>query len=243
METKPRILVVDDEPDVREMIDEYLAAHGFIVVLAGGAADARTILKETDVDLALLDVNMPGEDGFSLARHIREHGDCGIIMLTAASSVVDRIVGLEIGADDYIAKPFDPRELLARIRSVLRRLCNAPPDTKPQMSPPGRQVPFGRCVLDLDARRLTSLDGADVPITAMEFDLLKALAERPNRTLTRDQLLDLAHNRDGDPFDRSIDIRIARIRRKVEEDPAKPEAIKTIRGAGYMFVPASRRSG
>jgi DNA-binding response OmpR family regulator len=205
------------------------------------AADARALLKEGPFDVALLDVTMPGEDGLSLARHVRESFACGIIMLTAAASTVDRIIGLEIGADDYMAKPFDPRELLARIRSVLRRL--SAPEPKQHAPPaPGRQVAFGRCILDLDGRRLTTREGDDVPVTAMEFDLLKAFAERPNRVLSRDQLLDLAHNREWDPFDRSIDIRIARIRRKVEVDPAKPEAIKTMRGAGYMFVPLPRQT-
>jgi DNA-binding response OmpR family regulator len=243
MDATPRVLVVDDEFEVREMLDEYLTSHGFAVVTAADAADARSRLKAALFDLALLDVTMPGEDGLSLARHVREAYSCGIIMLTASASVVDRIVGLEIGADDYVAKPFDPRELLARIRSVLRRLMGAGADDKKVAAvTPGRQVPFGRCVLDLDGHRLTTDDGSDVALTAMEFDLLKAFAERPNRVLTRDQLLDLAHNREWDPFDRSIDIRIARLRRKIEVDPAKPEAIKTVRGSGYMFIPQSRRT-
>jgi DNA-binding response OmpR family regulator len=240
MESKPRILVVDDELEVREMVEEYLLGHGFAAVASADAREARELLTQVVYDLVLLDVNMPGEDGLSLARHVRETYACGIIMLTAAGGTVDRIVGLEIGADDYVSKPFDPRELLARIRSVLRRMGGAQARTTPAGAP-GRQVPFGRCILDLDGRRLTTRDGADVPVTAMEFDLLKAFAERPNRVLTRDQLLDLAHNREWDPFDRSIDIRIARLRRKVEADPAKPEAIKTIRGAGYMFIPVPRR--
>lgn len=260
MDAKPRVLVVDDEPEVREMVEEYLNGHGFAVAVAADAAEARRLLADGPFDLALLDVTMPGEDGLSLARHVREAHGCGIIMLTAAASVVDRIVGLEVGADDYMPKPFDPRELLARIRSVLRRLApgghavggggvggrgalGAEGRSLPATAP-GRQVPMGRCILDLDGRRLSEIDGTEVPVTAMEFDLLKAFAERPNRVLTRDQLLDLAHNRDSDPFDRSIDIRIARIRRKVEVDPGKPEAIKTIRGAGYVFVPpGGRRSG
>jgi two-component system phosphate regulon response regulator OmpR len=232
------ILVVDDEADVREMLAEYLAPRGFAVATAADAAACRLHLERQPVDLVLLDVTMPGEDGLSLARHIRASGGIGIIMLTAAGTTVDRIVGLEIGADDYIAKPFDPREVLARIRSVLRRIAETPAKPGQAVAPTApRTVRIGRCLLDLDARTLSTLAGEDVPITAMEFDLLKAFAERPNRVLTRDQLLDLAHNRDWEPFDRSIDIRVTRIRRKIETNPQKPEVIKTVRGAGYMFVP------
>jgi two-component system phosphate regulon response regulator OmpR len=158
-------------------------------------------------------------------------------MLTAAGEVVDRVVGLEIGADDYIAKPVDLRELLARIRAVLRRLRAAPAEPAATETPTGGMMPIGACKLDLDAHRLYDADGREVPITSMEFDLLKAFVEHPNRVLSRDQLLDLAHNKDWEPFDRSIDIRIARLRRKIEVDPAKPQVVKTVRGAGYIFVP------
>lgn len=258
MDKTPRVLAVDDEQDVRELVEEYLARHGFAVSTAGNAQEARESLADEAYDIVLLDVTMPGEDGLSLARHVRESYGCGIIMLTAAASVVDRIVGLEVGADDYVAKPFDPRELLARIRSVLRRLAATavagqsdsavahPSVTAPANAPYSvvaapALVAIGRCLLDLSSRRLTTRDGDEVPITAMEFDLLKAFTERPGRVLSRDQLLDLAHNREWDPFDRSIDIRIARLRRKLEEDPAKPDAIKTVRGVGYMFVPPQKR--
>jgi DNA-binding response OmpR family regulator len=231
------IVVVDDEVDVREMVEEYLGAQGLKVSTAANGQEFRAILADKPVDLALLDINMPGEDGLSLARYLRENHRCGIIMLTAAGSVVDRIVGLEIGADDYVPKPFDPRELLARIRSVLRRSAAKPAKTGEELEQLTATVPFGRCTLDLEARTLKTLEGEEVPITSMEFDLLKAFAERPNRVLTRDQLLDLAHNRNWDPFDRSIDIRIARLRRKIEARPTKPETIKTVRGSGYMYVP------
>ena len=231
------IVVVDDEADVREMVEEYLGSQGLAVSAAANGQEFRTILAEKPVDLALLDINMPGEDGLSLARYVRENYKCGIIMLTAAGSVVDRIVGLEIGADDYVPKPFDPRELLARIRSVLRRTTAKRAETGEGPAELAATVRFGRCTLDLDARTLKTSEGEEVAITSMEFDLLKAFAERPNRVLTRDQLLDLAHNRDWDPFDRSIDIRIARLRRKIEANPTKPETIKTVRGSGYMYVP------
>jgi two-component system phosphate regulon response regulator OmpR len=241
MTEKIHIVVVDDEADVREMMEEYLSSQGFGVLGAADAAECRRILSETPVDLVLLDITMQGEDGLTLARHIREAYACGIIMVTASGTTVDRIVGLEIGADDYVPKPFDPRELLARIRSVLRRLAESRLAKRGSPTGPSTSIPFGRCLFDLDARKLTTLAGEEVPLTSMEFDLLKAFAERPNRVLTRDQLLDLAHNREWDPFDRSIDIRIARLRKKVELDPTKPETIKTIRGTGYMFVPGSAR--
>jgi two-component system phosphate regulon response regulator OmpR len=157
-------------------------------------------------------------------------------MLTAASEVVDRIVGLEVGADDYITKPFEPRELLARIKSVLRRMESAAASAADKSDGGDSQLPFGVCTLDLDARKLLDGGGEEITITSMEYDLLKAFAENPNKVLSRDQLLSLAHNRDWEPFDRSIDIRIARLRRKIEPDPAKPTVIKTVRGAGYIYV-------
>jgi two-component system phosphate regulon response regulator OmpR len=176
---------------------------------------------------------MPGDDGLTLAREIRASGEAGIIMLTAKSDDIDRIVGLEIGADDYITKPFNPRELLARVRSVLRRASRGgeAPATM------GREVQMGKCRLNLDTRRLYDEAGRDVPLTTMEFDLLKCFAEHPRRVLSRDQLLDLAHSKEMEPFDRSIDTRITRIRRKIERDPSKPECLKTVRAAGYVFNP------
>jgi len=231
----PRILVVDDDSDVRFMLHRYLGRHGFEVEVAEHGARLRELISEQDFDLVVLDLNMPGEDGISLARFLRDNHPVGIIMLTAAAEVVDRIVGLEVGADDYITKPFEPRELLARIKSVLRRLENAAPAAAESRPADGR-VPFGGCNLDTDARRLFDQDGEEVTITSMEYDLLKAFADHPNKVLSRDQLLNLAHNRDWEPFDRSIDIRITRLRRKIEPDPAKPQIIKTVRGAGYIYV-------
>ena len=225
------VLIVDDNPDICEVVVEYLTQQGYEAHSADGPAAMRERWNECEADLVLLDVNLPGEDGFSLARWLRSKSNrVALIMLTGADTVLDRVVGLELGADDYVTKPFDLRELLARVRSVLRRTLQADEQRH------GRRVRFGQCVLDLDARKLLGSDGEPLPLTAMEFDLLLAFAEHPNKVLTRDRLLDLAHNRDSEPFDRSIDIRITRIRRKIESDPKQPEVIKTVRGAGYIFV-------
>jgi two-component system phosphate regulon response regulator OmpR len=231
-----RLLIVDDDPAVRRVLAEYLAGHGFEIAEADGGAAMRERLQAQVPDLVLLDLGLPGEDGLSLARYLREHFTCGIVMVTGAGGTVDRIVGLEVGADDYIAKPFEPRELLARIKSVLRRLRPAP---APGAAPTGRRVRVGRCEIDLASRRLTDRDGNDVALTAMEFDLLRAFLDHPNQVLTRDRLLNLTRDRDWEPFDRSIDIRITRLRRKIEPDPDSPRVIQTVRGAGYMYVPAA----
>jgi DNA-binding response OmpR family regulator len=238
------VLVVDDDADVRELLRDYLSDQGYTVLEADGAAAARALLGERVPDLALLDVGLPGEDGLSLARHIRERFDIGIIMISGAGETVDRIVGLEVGADDYVSKPFDPRELRARLKSVLRRYqrnndsASASAPATPSAATPTRRVPVGACVLDLDTRQLFNAAGEETPLTSMEFDLLHVFIERPNRPLSRDQLLTLTQNRDWDPFDRSIDIRIARLRRKIEADPDQPQVIRTLRGVGYMYVPA-----
>lgn len=238
MQGRKHIVVVDDEPGIRETIEEYLELHDFQVTAVGGGEGLREVIDDKDVDLVLLDIRMPGEDGLSLARYLRENTQVGIIMLTAAGEVVDRIVGLEMGADDYLAKPVDLRELLARIKSVLRRASQKEEATLGGTDSSARVVPFGEFTLNLESHKLFEASGLEVPLTSMEFDLLKAFADNPNRVLTRDQLLNLAHNRDWEPFDRSIDIRIARIRRKIESDPAKPQVIKTVRGAGYIFSTA-----
>lgn len=230
------IAVVDDEAEIRETVAEYLESHGFKIIQAESAAAFRRVLESRSVDLVLLDVNMPGQSGLSLARYLREQADIGIIMLTAAAEPDDRIAGLELGADDYIGKPFNPRELLARVRSVLRR--RSARFMRTDGTAPGRDHRlFNDFVLDLEARELRRRDGAVVPLTAMEFDLLRTFALNPLKVMTRDQLLNLAHNRDEEPFERSIDIRVARLRRKIEIDPEKPQVIKTVRGAGYIFVP------
>ena len=228
-----RILVVDDDPSVRQMLAEYLTAHGYEVRQAASGAAMRAELERGVPAVVLLDIGLPGEDGLTLARYLRERHDVGIIMVTGAGDVVDRVAGLEVGADDYIAKPFDPRELRARLKSVLRRLA-----AKPKKEASSSKIRVGRCFLDLKSRTLTDAEGREVAITSMEFDLLKALIEHPNQVLSRDQLLTLTRNREWEPFDRSVDIRITRLRRKVEQDPAHPRAIKTVRGAGYMFIPS-----
>jgi two-component system phosphate regulon response regulator OmpR len=179
---------------------------------------------------------MPGEDGLTLARYLRERYDVGIIMVTGASEVVDRVVGLEIGADDYVTKPFDPRELLARLKSVMRRIQASPPALATASTASSR-VAVGRCFLDLGSHQLFDADGQELAMTAMEFDLLKVFVEHPNKVLSRDHILTSTRNREWEPFDRSIDIRIARLRRKIESDPENPQAIRTVRGAGYMFIP------
>ena len=230
------VLVVEDDAAVRDMLTEYLGSHGYSVQQAEDGDAMRREIERNPPDVVLLDVRLPGEDGLTLARYLRERYDVGIIMVTAAGEVIDRVVGLEIGADDYVTKPFDPRELLARLKSVMRRM-QAQPATPP--SGQGQQrIAVGRCQLDLASHQLFDGVGEEVPITSMEYELLKTFVEHPNKVLTRDQILTLTRNREWEPFDRSIDIRIARLRRKIEVDPDKPQAIRTVRGAGYMFVPA-----
>lgn len=237
-----KVLVVDDDADIRDLLEDYLAEHGYEVRAAASGSEARSLLDQGPPDVALLDIGLPGEDGLSLARHLREHHDVAIIMVSGAGETVDRIVGLEVGADDYVSKPFDPRELLARIKSVLRRYqrsTQSQPANETSQAQGDRRVAIGRCSLNLDSRQLVDDEGNEVPLTAMEFELLEVFSQRPNRPMTRDQLLNLTQNRDWDPYDRSIDIRIARLRRKIEVDPQHPRTIKTVRGVGYMFVPGN----
>jgi DNA-binding response OmpR family regulator len=241
------ILVVDDEAEVRDLLQEYLSKQEFQISTAESVPAARAMLdgEVSCVDLVILDLHMPGEDGLVLARELRSRSNVAIIMLTASGETIDRVVGLEIGADDYVAKPFELRELLARIRSVLRR-TRTMSDAVSASAGNGGKVPaatrlrFGRCLLDLDARRLFAPDSTEIPATAMQFDLMEAFINHPNRVLSRDRLLELAHKRGDEPFDRSIDIRIARLRRKIEEHPERPQTIKTVHGIGYIFVPATR---
>jgi DNA-binding response OmpR family regulator len=231
LEPRPHIVVVEDEAVQRQMLADYLARQNFRVSgLADGAALRRLVEREWPA-LVMLDVGLPGEDGFALARWLREKsGRIGIIMVTSAADTVDRVVGLETGADDYITKPFEPRELLARVKSVLRRAAGAQAE--------GSRVRIGRRVLDLERRMLIDPDdGNEERLAASEFDLLKIFAENPNRPLMRDWLLEATAHREAEAFDRAIDLRITRLRRKVETDPAHPEAIRTVRGVGYMFVP------
>jgi len=235
----PVVLVVDDEPELRTLLGEYFGRHGFTVRSAPDAAAARELLAQERPDIAILDVNMPGENGLSLARWLREaHAGVGLVMLTTAGEAVDRIVGLELGADDYIPKPFELRELLARVRAVLRRMQPVPAAEAPAAAAPaGKSVRFGTCSLDLETRRLVGADGGEIEITAAEYDLLALFARHPNRPLSRDTIMEQAHNRGWDVFDRSIDLRIMRLRRKIERNPDKPEVLKTVRNVGYVFVP------
>ena len=246
--TATQLLVVDDEPELRSLLVEYFVRHGFAVEAVADAAAARASLALRSPALAILDINMPGENGLSLARWMREaHARVGLVMLTTASDTVDRVVGLELGADDYVPKPFEMRELLARVRAVLRRAETTAAATVADSAAagpaaaPGRRVAFGACLLDLDERRLLGADAKDIDISAAEFDLLALFARHPNRPLNRDQIMEQAHNRGWDVFDRSIDLRIMRLRRKIEKNPDKPELIKTVRNVGYVFVPAGER--
>ncbi len=235
MAPNTRVLIVEDDLAVREMLAEYLRTHGYDVAEVDRGVAMREAVERALPDVILLDINLPGEDGFTLARFLRERYDVGIIIVSAATEIADRVLGLEIGADDYVSKPFDLRELRARIKSVIRRRQATPaPEVVAAASP---RIQVGACALDLASHRLFTEDGSEVPLTNMEFDLLKAFVERPNQVLDRDRLLTLTRNRDWEPFDRSIDIRIARLRRKIEADPDHPQTIRTVRGAGYMYVP------
>jgi len=232
------IYVVDDEAPAREMVGDYLRLHGFEVTLCDGAASLRQAIARQAPDLIVLDLNMPQEDGLSIVRSLKAQAAVPVIMLTATASPIDRVVGLELGADDYLAKPCELRELLARVRSVLRR--SAAPSVAPAASPaPGQHVAirFGTKWLDVDAQVLRDQDGNEHPLASSEFALLKAFAENPKRVLSRDRLLDLAEARDREAFDRAIDVRITRIRRKIEPDPSHPSVIRTVRGSGYLFSP------
>ncbi|WP_209428179.1 response regulator transcription factor [Pararhodobacter sp. SW119] len=231
---QPHVLICDDEPDLREMLGEYLTRRGFSATLAASAAELRAALTGAQVDAVVLDIAMPGEDGLSVLRSLRAGAErVPVLMLTAAGETIDRIIGLEMGADDYLAKPVDLRELEARIKAVLRRAV-AP---APVSDAARRRWRFGRCWLDIPAAKLFDETGGEVPLTAMEFNLLRLFAENRGRVLNRDQILEGAHDRSWDPFDRSIDIRISRIRRKIETNPEKPEAIRTVRGIGYVYDP------
>lgn len=241
----PTLLVVDDEPELRGLLGEYFGRHGFDVQLAEDAAAARQLLALGVPDVAILDVNMPGENGLSLARWLRQSQPAlGLLMLTTAGESVDRIIGLELGADDYVPKPFDLRELLARVRAIQRRV-QLVTDAAARLGGAAalaggtgatRRVAFGHCLLDIDQRKLFGEQGNEIDITAAEFDLLALLAANPNRPLNRDQIMEQAHNRGWDVFDRSIDLRVMRLRRKIERNPDKPEIIKTVRNVGYDFV-------
>jgi two-component system, OmpR family, response regulator len=246
MSQTQHIVIVDDEPPAREMVGDYLRMHGFSVSLCDGGKSLRETIAQQMPDLIVLDLNMPEEDGLSIIRDLKTRINVPIIMLTATASAIDRVVGLELGADDYLAKPCELRELLARIRVVLRRSTGGPqPMAQPVPAAPpapagqdGKLVRFGTKWLDHDAQVLRDDEGHEHPLTASEYGLLKVFAANPRRVLSRDRLLELANARDAEAFDRAIDLRIMRIRRKIEPNPSHPSVIRTVRGGGYVFSPS-----
>ena len=235
MNDTAHILVVDDQREICDVVQEYLESEGYRVSAAADGGGMRKVMGQGPVDLVILDLMLPGEDGLTLARSLRDESNVGIIILTGRGETVDRIIGLEMGADDYLPKPFHLRELLARVKSVLRRV---------QMRASERSVParskarFAGWNLDLASRELVSPAGDEVRLTTGEFDLLAAFVNNANQVLSRDRLLDLARNREAGPFDRTIDVQVGRLRRKLEDDPQRPNLIKTVRGSGYIFTPA-----
>jgi DNA-binding response OmpR family regulator len=233
MNTDAHLLVVDDDPDIRDTLSDYLGDLGYRVSAAEDGRAMRQLLERVEVDLVILDLNMPGEDGFSLVPYLRQRTNAGIIMLTGSGDRVNEVVGLELGADDYVSKPCDMRHLAARIRAVLRR---AGPAASGAGNEAKKVLRFAGWELDVTGRELRSPAGEEVPLTTAEFDLLAAFASRPNRVLNRDQLLELLHGREWNPYDRSIDNLISRLRRKLGDDPKRPKLVKSVRGVGYVFT-------
>ena len=231
MSNRPHILIVDDEASIREPLGKYMERQGFRVTLAASAAEARSLINAYSLDLVLLDIMMPGEDGLSLTRHLREKGEIPVILITARSEETDRVVGLEMGADDYVVKPFSPRELAARVRTILRR---AGAGTK--VPRPGAGFRFAGWLLKPVEQALYDPEGTLVPLSGGEFRLLEVLTERAGQVLSRDQLLDLTQGREAGPFDRAIDNQISRLRKKIEQDPRRPKLIKTVWGGGYKLA-------
>lgn len=228
-----QILIVDDDRDLRDLLEQYLTQQGYRTASVGDGVEMENWLRGNEPDLIILDLMLPGEDGLTLAHRLRARGSCPVIMLSARGEEIDRVVGLEVGADDYLAKPCSPRELLARIRAVLRRAHRVRPNAGEE---PARVCRFGPFRLDLQIHHLTR-NGHEIGLTAGDYALLRVFVEHPNRVLTRDQLLELLSGYDRTPFDRSVDVRIARLRRKIEDDPATPAYIRTVWGEGYMFLP------
>jgi len=227
------ILVVDDHRDIRDALAAYLGKHGYRISVADGGDAMRKVLASSAIDLVVLDIMMPGDDGLTLCRELRRNDDVPVILLTAVSDETDRVVGLELGADDYVTKPFNPRELLARIKGVLRRTHSLPPR---QREPSSTRITFDRWALDVPRQELIAEDAVVVPLSTGEFRLLAALLDHPGMVLSRDQLLDLTQGRSARVFDRSIDNQVSRLRKKLELDPKKPKLIKTVRGGGYMLT-------
>jgi two-component system OmpR family response regulator len=236
MTATPHILVVDDHREIRELVSRALVREGFRVSLAADGREMRKVMADAGIDLVVLDLMLPGEDGLSLCRRLRTDSNIPVIMLTAKGEEVDRVIGLEMGADDYLPKPFGSRELVARIRAVLRRRARETVDAAEPGHKP-RRFRFDRWTLDTDTRELLRDDGIGVPLSTGEYDLLLALVERPQRVLSREQLLDLSRGRSATAFDRSVDTQVSRLRKKIERDPGDPRIIKTVWGGGYMLTP------
>ena len=233
MTTQEHVLIVDDDAEIRNLLREYFQENGYRVT---GAADGKSLwaaMKATQPDLIILDVMLPGEDGISLCRALRARSDVPIIMLTARGEDTDRIVGLEVGADDYLPKPFNPRELLARVKSVLRRAKSLPANLRRDEV---RAFRFAGWTLDVATRNLTSPDSVVIPLSGTEFKLLRIFLDHPNRVLTRDQLVELIMSRDAVPFDRALDVQISRLRNRLRDDAKEPAIIKTVRGQGYVLA-------
>ena len=230
---QPHILIVDDEREIRELLGRFLTQHGYRVSLAAEGKEMERTLADASIDLIVLDLMMPGDDGLILCRRLRAHSNMPVIMLTAMGDDTDRIIGLEMGADDYLPKPFNPRELLARIKAVLRRANSLPDKNRTSAAD---LLSFDRWQFNTARRELLDAEGVTISLSTAEFDLLMAFVEHPQRVLSRDQLLDLARGRESQLFDRSIDTLVSRLRRKLERDPKKPELIKTVWGGGYMFT-------
>ncbi len=238
METPEHLLVVDDDREIRELLADYLERQGYRVTTAANGGEMRRVLAAAPVNMVILDVMMPGEDGLALCRELRAQSAIPIIMLTARGESVDRIVGLEMGADDYLAKPFEPRELLARIRSVLRRAHALPPNLQPDSD---RLFHFAGWTLDVESRQLLSADGVAVALSGAEYRLLRVFLDHAGRVLNRDQLLNFTRGRDADPFDRSIDLAVSRLRQKLRDDARDPKLLKTVRNEGYVLAVPVRR--
>jgi two-component system, OmpR family, response regulator len=236
MEEQPHILVVDDDREIRDLVARYLSGHGLRVRTAAEGRQMARELADWSFDLVILDLMLPGEDGLSLCRRLRVETEIPVIMLTAMGEDTDRIIGLEMGADDYIAKPFNPRELLARIKAVLRRTGKAASGLTPDQKAGSKHV-FAGWQIDFKTRELFSPDNILIPLSSGEYDLLVAFVTHPQRVLSRDQLLDLARGREAQPFDRAMDVQVSRLRRKIEKDASAPILIKTVRSGGYMFTP------
>ncbi|HUG25254.1 response regulator transcription factor [Piscinibacter sp.] len=237
MNTALHIAILDDEVDITQLLANYLQNHGFRVTQLHSGQALMALMPADPPALVLLDLGLPGEDGFSIARQLREHWHCGLVIVTGRGDAVDKVVGLEVGADDYVTKPFDLRELLARVKAVMRRMAPAEAPAAAAATAPRSKLLFAGWELDTAARRLTGPAGDDVMLTTGEFDLLCAFAQHAGRVLSRDFLLELTRGREAAPFDRTIDVQVGRLRKKLEVDAENPQIIKSVRGAGYILVP------